>query len=40
MAKDVEEQEDQFLIDSGASSHLAKTRHIMTNEKKIPERRL
>jgi hypothetical protein len=27
VAKDVEEQEDQVLIDSGASSHMAKTRN-------------
>jgi hypothetical protein len=40
MAKDVEEQEDQFLIDSGASSHMAKTRNIMINVKKIPERKI
>jgi hypothetical protein len=39
MAKDAEEQEvDQFLTDSGASSHMAKTRNIISNVKKIPER--
>jgi hypothetical protein len=40
MAKYVEEQEDQFLIDSGASSHMAKTRNIMINVKKIPKRKI
>jgi hypothetical protein len=39
-AKDAKEQEDdQFLNDSGASSHMAKPRNIMTNVKKIPERK-
>jgi gag-polypeptide of LTR copia-type len=41
MAKDAKEQEDdQVLIDSGASSHKAKTRDIMTSVKKIPERKI
>jgi hypothetical protein len=41
MAKAEEEQkENHVLIDSGASSHMATTRNIMTNEKKIPERKI
>jgi hypothetical protein len=41
MAKDAKEKEDDhFLIDSGASSHMAKTRNIMSNVKKIPGRKI
>jgi hypothetical protein len=41
LAKYAEWQEDdQFLIDSCANSRMAKTPNIMTNVKKILERRL
>jgi hypothetical protein len=37
---DRDEAADEFLIDSGASSHMSATDEIMINLRKIPEREI